>query len=90
MPLKDAPQINSEDYAACTREGLLQIIQDLTTKAYHNRQLFEYSCMEHVYDFREVEIELSRAGIPEDDGYSCYSPGQRVALLAKKVTKEQV
>lgn len=89
MPLKDAP-FDPKDYDACTREGLLEFIRVATNQAYHNRQLFEFSCKDHVSDFREVEIELSRAGIPEGDGYSCYSPGERVALLAKKVPKEQV
>ena len=90
MPLKDAPQIDRTALLELERWQLVDMIQDLTNKAYHNRQLFEFSCKDHVSDFREVEIELSRAGIPEGDGYSCYSPGERVALLAKKVPKEQV
>ncbi len=83
MPLKDAP-FDSKDYDACTRGDMLQIIQDLTNKAYHNRQLFEYACKDHVDDFRSVELELLRAGIPEDDGYGCYGIAERVKMLAKK------
>jgi hypothetical protein len=90
MPLKDAPKIDRETLFDLSKCELLDMIQELTNKAYHNRQLFEYSCQEHVYDFREVELELSRAGIPEDDGYGCYSQAERVRMLAKKIPKEQV
>ena len=89
MPLKDAPKIVPEDYETYTREELLAEMQNLMDTAYHNRQLIEFACKDHCQDFREVEIELDRAGIPEDDGYSCYTPGGRVALLAKKVHDER-
>jgi hypothetical protein len=85
MPLKDVPPFDPKVYAACTREGLLQIIHDLSNKAYHNRQLFEISCKDHVDDFRNVELELKRAGIPEDDGYGCYGIAERVRMLVTKV-----
>jgi hypothetical protein len=89
MPLKDAP-FDPKVYDACTREGLLQVIHDLTNKAYHNRQLFEFACKDHCDDFRSVELELTRAGIPEDDGYGCYPIAERVRMLAKKVEKLDV
>lgn len=85
MPLKDAPKIDRENYANFTPEDLLDEIQNLMDTAYHNRQLFEYACKDHVSDFREVELELTRAGIPEDDGYGCYPIAERVRMLVKKV-----
>jgi hypothetical protein len=85
MPLKDAPRIDRETLSRLTTDDLLDMIQDLTNKAYYNRQLFEYACKEHVADLREVEMELVRNGIPEDDGYSCYAPAERVRLLAAKI-----
>jgi hypothetical protein len=88
MPLKDAPKIDRETLFQLSKCELMDMIQDLTTKAYHNRQLFEFSCKEHVADLREVEMELVRNGIPEDDGYSCYAPGKRIRLLAAKIPKE--
>lgn len=88
MPLKDAPRIDRESYADFTTEELLDEIQNLMDTAYHNRQLFEFACKDHVEDFREVELELTRAGIPEDDGYGCYPIVERVRMLAKKVPKE--
>ena len=88
MPLKDAPTIDREAFFQKSKGELIGMIQDLTNKAYYNRQLFEYACKEHVADLREVEMELVRNGIPEDDGYSCYAPAERVRLLAAKVPKE--
>jgi len=85
MPLKDAPPIDRATLLELERWQLVDMIQDLTNKAYYNRQLFEYACKEHVADLREVEMELVRNGIPEDDGYSCYAPAERVRLLAAKI-----
>jgi hypothetical protein len=89
MALKDAPIIDRQKlFDEMTVDELLDMIQELTNKAYHSRQLFEYSCKSHVEDLREIELELSRAGIPEDDGYSCYSPADRVRMLAKKAPED--
>jgi len=88
MPLKDAPKIVPEDYETYTREELLAEMQNLMDTAYHNRQLFEFACKDHCDDFRSVELELTRAGIPEDDGYGCYPIAERVRMLAAKVPKE--
>ena len=85
MPLKDAPKIDRDTLFNLSKCELLDMIQELTTKAYHNRQLFEFACKDHCDDFREVELELTRAGIPEDDGYGCYPIAERVRMLAKKV-----
>ena len=88
MPLKDAPPIDRATLLEFERWQLVDMIQDLTNKAYHNRQLFEFACKDHVDDFRSVELELARAGIPEDDGYGCYPIAERVKMLAAKVPKE--
>jgi len=88
MPLKDAPKIVPEDYETYTREELLAEMQNLMDTAYHNRQLFEFACKDHVDDFRSVELELARAGIPYDDDYGCYPIAERVRMLAAKVPKE--
>lgn len=88
MPLKDAPTIDREALLELERWQLVDKIQDLTNKAYHNRQLFEFACNDHVDDFRSVELELARAGIPYDDGYGCYPIAERVRMLAAKVPKE--
>ena len=85
MSLKDAPRIDRVLLDKFTKGELLDMIQELETKAYHNRQLFEFSCKDHVDDFRSVELELNRAGIPEDDGYGCYPIAERVRMLAQKV-----
>ncbi len=90
MPLKDAPLIDREVLIKLTYGELLDVIQELTNKAYHNRQLFEFSCKDHVDDFRSVELELTRAGIPEDDGYGCYPIAERVRMLVNKVEKKDV
>lgn len=88
MPLKDAPPIDRATLLELERWQLVDMIQDLSNKAFYSRQLFEYACKEHVADLREVEMELVRNGIPEDDGYSCYAPGERIRLLAAKIPKE--
>lgn len=88
MPLKDAPRVDRAALLEFERWQLVDMIQELTDKAYHNRQLFEFACKDHVDDFRAVELELLRAGIPEDDGYGCYSMAERVRMLTKKVPKE--
>lgn len=88
MPLKDAPKIDRETLFKLSKCELLDMIQDLTNKAYHNRQLFEYACKDHVDDFRSVELELARAGIPYDDGYGCYPIAERVRMIVTKVPKE--
>ena len=85
MALKDAPKIDRDVVGNASHSDLLDMIQELTDKAYHNRQLFEFACRDHVHDVREVELELDRAGIPEDDGYGCYPLAERVRMLAKKV-----
>lgn len=90
MPLKDAPKIDRETLFNLSKCELLDMIQDLTNKAYHNRQLFEFACKDHVGDFLEVEVELAKAGIPEDDGYGCYPIVERVRMLAKKVPKSDI
>lgn len=89
MPLKDAPQINRDELSKLPTGELLVMLQNLENKAYHNRQLFEFACKSHVEDFRDVELELTRAGIPEDDGYGCYAIAQRVRMLAEKVKHER-
>lgn len=88
MPLKDAPKIDRVLLDKFSKGELLDMLQDSNDKAYHNRQLFEFACKDHVDDFRSVELELDRAGIPEDDGYGCYPIAERVRMLVKKVTKE--
>jgi hypothetical protein len=88
MPLKDAPKIDRLLLDKFTKGELLDMLQEAINKAYHNRQLFETACRDHVDDFRSVELELKRAGIPEDDGYGCYPIAERVRMLVKKVPKE--
>jgi hypothetical protein len=85
MPLKDAPHIDREALGRLPLPDLLDTIQELTNKAYHNRQLFEFACKDHCDDFLAVELELARAGIPEDDGYGCYAIAERVKMLASKI-----
>lgn len=88
MPLKDAPQIDRLLLDKFSKSELMDMLQEFANKAYQNRQLFEFACKDHVDDFRSVELELTRAGIPEDDGYGCYPIAERVRMLVKKVTKE--
>ena len=87
MPLKDAPKVDRAALLEFERWQLVDKIQELTDTAYHNRQLFEFACKDHCHEFREVELELTRAGIPEDDGYGCYPIAERVRMLAMKVPK---
>ena len=85
MPLKDAPRIDRDTLLDLSKDELLDMIQDLTNKVFHNRQLFEFACKDHVQDFVDVEAELLKAGIPEDDGYGCYPVAKRVHMLVEKV-----